>query len=116
MLRKYKGYTIIKEDIPKNEIDFFGGEYLVKERDIMFYTLKECKQYIDRLIKNNRLKVIVNDGFGNTIEKNFTNIHCADEYHNKMYRKLFLTNNVNRDNAKHFNLSELKILRLHHEI
>lgn len=49
MIKTYKGYTIIKEDIPKNEIDFFGGEYLVNEKDIMFYTLKECKKYIDRI-------------------------------------------------------------------
>ena len=35
MIRKYKGYTIIKEDIPSNEIDLFGGIYVVKEKDIM---------------------------------------------------------------------------------
>tara|TARA_Y100000361_G_C10912710_1_gene214798 strand:- start:85 stop:432 length:348 start_codon:yes stop_codon:yes gene_type:complete len=60
MLRKYKGYTIIKEDIPKNEIDFFGGEYLVKERDIMFYTLKECKHYIDRITLKQKNKLLTN--------------------------------------------------------
>lgn len=65
-------------------------------------------------MKNNRLKVIVNDGLGNITEKNFTNIHDANKYHNAMHRKLFLTNN--RGNPSDFILAELKIMRLHHEI
>jgi len=67
-------------------------------------------------MKNNRLKVIVNDGFGNTIEKNFNSLNDANKYHNKMYKKIFLKNNVTREQAKYFNLSEVKILRLHNEI
>jgi len=67
-------------------------------------------------MKNNRLKVIVNDGFGNTIEKNFNNLRDADKYHNKMHTRLFMRNTVTREQAKYFNLSELKILRLNHEI
>ena len=67
-------------------------------------------------MKNNRLKVIVNDGFGNTIEKNFNNLNDADKYHNKMHTKLFLRNDVTREQAKYFNLSKVKILRLHNEI
>jgi hypothetical protein len=65
-------------------------------------------------MKNNRLKVIVNDGLGNITEKNFTNIHDANKYHNAMHKKLFLTNN--RANPSDFILAELKIMRLHHEI
>ena len=62
-------------------------------------------------MKNNRLKVIVHDGLGGKTEKNFTNIHDADKYHDAMYRKLFLT--VHKVKPI---LSELIILRLHHEI
>ncbi len=50
MIRKYKGYTIIKENMPNNEIDLFGGIYLVKEKDINFYTLRDSKKFIDRIV------------------------------------------------------------------
>jgi len=62
-------------------------------------------------MKNNRLKVIVHDGLGGKTEKNFTNLRDADKYHDAMYRKLFLT--VHKVKPI---LSELKILRLNHEI
>ena len=41
-------------------------------------------------MKNNRLKVLVNDGLGNITVKNFTNINDANKYHNSMHRKLYL--------------------------
>jgi len=62
-------------------------------------------------MKNNRLKVIVNDGLGTITEKNFTNIRDANKYHDTMHKKMFLT--VHKDKPI---LSELKILRLNHEI
>ena len=65
-------------------------------------------------MKNNRLKVLVNDGLGNITVKNFTNINDANKYHNSMHRKLYLKVTL-RGEARP-NLSELKIVRGHHEI